>query len=215
MRTTGYHRVNNLYVQYGCGLSAPVGWLNFDASPTLRFERIPLIGRLYTMNVERFPTNVRYGDIVKGLPIEAGSCRGIYCSHILEHLALDDCDRALANTFRYLQRGGTFRMVVPDLEQLCRDYLSDSSSTAAHRFMEVSYLGRKQRPRGIIGLIKERLGNSAHLWMWDERSMVEKLKEHGFTQIRRCTFGDAADQKFREVEEKLRFDGCLAIQCSN
>ena len=49
---------DGLYVQYGCGLSAPAGWMNFDASPTLRFERSP-IGFLYTRNRERFPRNVR------------------------------------------------------------------------------------------------------------------------------------------------------------
>src|SRR5262245_22988509 len=31
-----------LYVQYGCGLSAPDDWLNFDASPTLWLQLIPV-----------------------------------------------------------------------------------------------------------------------------------------------------------------------------
>jgi hypothetical protein len=57
------------YIQYGCGWSAPVEWTNFDASPTLRFERLPLIGSFYTKNKQRFPANVRYGDIVSGLPV--------------------------------------------------------------------------------------------------------------------------------------------------
>ena len=57
--------MSGLYVQYGCGFSAPEGWKNFDASPTLQFERLPVIGRLFTKNASRFPENVRYGDIVK------------------------------------------------------------------------------------------------------------------------------------------------------
>ena len=57
-----------LYVQYGCGWCAPEGWLNFDASPTLRFERLPMLGGLYTRNAERFPAAVRYGDIVRYRP---------------------------------------------------------------------------------------------------------------------------------------------------
>src|SRR5882724_7131927 len=32
------------YVHYGCLFCAPESWLNFDASPTLRFERIPILG---------------------------------------------------------------------------------------------------------------------------------------------------------------------------
>ena len=49
------------YVQYGCRWSAPSRWQNFDASPTLRFERTPLIGRPYTKNQSRFPSNAEYG----------------------------------------------------------------------------------------------------------------------------------------------------------
>jgi Methyltransferase domain len=104
----------NPYVQFGCGFCAPVGWLNFDASPTLRFERLPLMGRVYTKNTHRFPNGVEYGDITKGLPIAPNSCRGIYCSHVLEHLALAEFDIALSNTFSYLKPNGVFRLVVPE-----------------------------------------------------------------------------------------------------
>ena len=59
-------------VQYGCGFSAPENWINYDSSPTLRFEKMPLIGTLYTRRSKdkqnRFPKNVLYGDIIKGLP---------------------------------------------------------------------------------------------------------------------------------------------------
>jgi SAM-dependent methyltransferase len=201
------------YVQYGCGWSAPEGWLNFDCSPTLRFERLPVVGRFYTRNARRFPPNVRYGDIVRGLPIPPGSCRGVYCSHVLEHLSLEDFDVALANTFKYLKPAGVFRFVVPDLEELARVYLADGSAQAAAKFMESSCLGKKKRVLGMRGLVMQWLGNSAHLWMWDEKSMGEKLRNHGFKDIRRAVFGDAEDNKFHEVEDVERFNGCLAMQC--
>jgi hypothetical protein len=201
------------YVQYGCGWSAPATWLNFDCSPTLRFERLPMVGRLYTKNTKRFPQNVRYGDIVRGLPISPASCKGIYCSHVLEHLALEDFHAALEHTFQYLEAGGIFRFVLPDLEQLARDYLADTSNSAASRFMEVSCLGRKHRARGVRGLVTDWLGNSAHLWMWDEKAMTEQLRQHGFQDIRKARFGDAENRRFNDVEDRGRFDGCLAMQC--
>ena len=70
------------YVQYGCAWSAPESWRNFDASPTLKFERLPIIGRLYTKNESRFPENVEFGDIIAGLPVPDDFCKGVYCSHI-------------------------------------------------------------------------------------------------------------------------------------
>lgn len=201
------------YVQFGCGFSAPEGWLNFDTSPTLRFERLPVFGRLYTRNAQRFPASVRYGNIIKGLPVADGACQGIYCSHVLEHLALDEFNAALRNVSRHLKPGGTFRMVLPDLEQLARDYVANTDPQAASKFMEDTYLGVKARPRGLGGFVRSWLGNSAHLWMWDERSLGEKLREHRFKEIHRAAFGDAEDKKFNEVEDPARFKGCLAMQC--
>lgn len=201
------------YIQYGCGWSAPATWLNFDCSPTLRFERIPLLGRLYSRNAQRFPQNVRYGDIVQGLPVPAASCRGIYCSHVLEHLALADFQAALRHTFTYLKPGGVFRLVVPDLERLAGSYLADPSPAAASHFMEAACLGMKERPRGLMALAANWLGNSAHLWMWDEKGLSEQLQSHGFSDIRRAAFGDAEDRIFDDVEDRERFDGCLAMEC--
>ena len=87
------------YVQYGCGFSAPSEWINYDASPTLYYERIPIIGKLYTRNNIRFPENVKFGDIIKGLPEEQDSCDGVYCSHVLEHLSYEDFIIAIKNTY--------------------------------------------------------------------------------------------------------------------
>ena len=83
--------VEKLYVQYGCGLSAPKEWVNFDVSPTLRLQKIPVVGNwLKKSSKVVFPSNVLYGDIVKGLPVADNSCDGVYCSHTLEHLSLED-----------------------------------------------------------------------------------------------------------------------------
>lgn len=201
------------YVQYGCGWSAPSGWRNFDASPTLRFERLPLIGRLYTKNESRFPQNVEYGDIVKGLSVTPESCTGVYCSHVLEHLSLNDLRAALHNTKRILRPGGIFRLVLPDLEYSARQYLSNHSNGAALVFMRETGLGRERRPNGFKGFIESWLGNSHHLWMWDYKSIEPALRSTGFVDIRRALFGDSLDPVFREVEDESRWDNCLGLEC--
>lgn len=204
---------DNRYIQYGCGWRAPEGWRNFDASPTLRFERIPLLGKLYTKNHERFPENVEYGDIVFGLPLPENSCQAIYCSHILEHLALDDFRMALKNTYRLLAPGGIFRFVLPDLEYLINEYRDNSSHEAAIKFMSVTRLGKEQRNRGMKALLAEWLGNSQHYWMWDYKSIRCELEETGFTGIRRAAFGDSAKLVFQAVEDPQRWENCLGVEC--
>jgi Methyltransferase domain len=202
------------YVQYGCGLTAPEGWLNFDASPTLRLQRLPLVGRIGAAGGTKFPANVRYGDIVKGLPIEPASCRAVYCSHVLEHLSLSELRTALANTRAVLASGGLFRLVVPDLRAAAQRYVADSSDTAAARFMTETFLGITERPRGLRGLLQSWLGNSHHLWMWDYPSLRRELETAGFKDIRAARLGDSEEPMFAIVEEESRWVDAVAIQCA-
>lgn len=203
---------NNKHVQFGCAWSAPDSWRNFDASPTLRYERLPVIGRLYTKNAMRFPENVEYGDVVKGLPIQPGSCDAVYCSHVLEHLSLEDFRAAIINTYELLSPGGVFRLVVPDLEALANAYVKSKDPLAAVVFMQDSFLGSISRPRGLTGALKAFLGNNAHLWMWDYKSLQHELDHAGFVNIRRCEFGDADDPLFKDVEDRDRFVNAVAIE---
>jgi len=204
------------YVQYGCGFSAPGEWVNYDASPTLRFERLPLLGKLYTRNNQRFPANVKYGDIVKGLPEHNDSCDGVYCSHILEHLAYEDFLTALQNTFKILKPGGAFRGVVPDLRAAVQDYIADYDSVEApaNQLMRGTMLGVESRPKSLISNIKGIYGNSKHLWMWDNKTLVYELKRAGFINIRTAGFNDSNDPIFKLVEEEGRFYKAAAFECN-
>ena len=199
------------YVHYGCGYCAPDGWLNFDCSPTLRIERMPVLGRLLgrlSGNTERFPAHVRYGDICRGLPVPEGLVQAVYASHILEHLSLQDCRIAIANTYRMLQPGGVFRLIVPDLLERARRYVAAAdahSAEASGMFMHSTYLGAESRPRSALGHLRRMVGNSSHLWMWDEHAMGAELARVGFVAIRRCALGDADDRMFDRVEHPDRF----------
>lgn len=190
-------------VQFGCGHSAPEGWINFDASPTLRLERFPIFGPLVRKNGARFPANVKYGDIIKGLPLKAQSVDFLYASHVIEHLSRDDALRALSNSFSYLAAGGVFRVVVPDLESRARRYIADQSDGSADRFMLDTGLGF-QESRTIRSAAGFMMGNSTHRWMWDFRSLGAEFQAVGFSNVRRCVFGDG-HPAFSAVEKEDRF----------
>ena len=209
--------MKKLYVQYGCGHSAPKEWVNFDVSPTLRIQKTPVIGTLLKKQLNTtFPVNVQYGDIIKGLPISSDSCDGVYCSHTLEHLSLQDFRKALQNTYRILKDGGIFRCVVPDLEYCARNYLDalgQGQAQASVEFVSSILMGVKERPRGVKGLLGSYFGNSHHLWMWDHKSLANELKQVGFRDIRNCTFNDSQDDMFTRVEDAGRFENAVAIEC--
>jgi len=201
------------YIQYGCGFCAPASWRNFDASPTLRFERIPMVGSLYSRNASRFPDNVEYGDIVRGLPVADGSCRAVYCSHVLEHLSLDEFRRALRNTRALLHDDGIFRLVMPDFEECVKAYMSSQDAEASIRFMSSSGLGTEARPRSPGSMLSALFGHARHHWLWDFKAARLELERSGLREIRRARYGDSTETRFADVEEEARWTNCLGIEC--
>jgi hypothetical protein len=211
---SGSRESKGIYAQYGCGLCAPAGWRNFDASPTLRLQRLPAVGRIvHIPGHPVFPRAVEYGDIVKGLPLAPGSCAGVYSSHVLEHLALDDFRTALRNTLSYLEPGGIFRALVPDFEAMARAYLQSDDPAACLAFISNARLGSEARPRGVRGWLRHWLGSDAHLWMWDYKSLAAELERAGFREIRRAEVGDSGDPAFDAVEDAARWEGSVAVHC--
>jgi predicted SAM-dependent methyltransferase len=204
------------YVQYGCGLSAPAGWINFDSSPTLKIQKTPLLGNLVKGRLNTvFPDNVKFGDIVKGLPIANESCDAIYCSHVLEHLSLEDFRIALKNTHKLLKRGGLFRLVMPDFEVLVNSYVNSKKNgnpEAAIKFMKDSGMALESRTRGMKGMLEGTLGNARHQWLWDDTSTMMELEKAGFKHIRKCALNDSSIEAFKLVEDADRFRGALAFE---
>jgi hypothetical protein len=203
------------YIQFGCGLCAPTSWINFDAGPIFWIEkRLPFLKRVMVKRgLPDYPDNIRYGDVIKGLPVRAASAKAVYCSHVLEHLALEECRQTLRNVYSYLAPGGTFRAVLPDLEWLAKAYIASPDNDAASRFMRDSDLGVSIPSGGMRGALKRVFGRSAHLWMWDYKNMARELAAVGFVEIRRAQFGDNSDAKFLEVEEASRWENCLGFEC--
>lgn len=203
-----------LYVQYGAGLTGPPAWKNFDSSPTLRLQRLPIVGRIARRYLApEFPDVIEFGDIVKGLPVREQSCEAIYCSHVLEHLALEDMRTALRNTFDHLRPGGTFRLVVPDLAMIADSYVASGDDGAALAFMRATLLGVERRERGLGALARGAMGNSKHLWMWDHASMSAELDRAGFVDIQRAELGDSGDPMFDAVEDADRWSGSVGLGC--
>ncbi len=120
---------------------------------------------------------------------------------------------ALRNSHRLLVEGGIFRLVLPDLEYLAHSYLSREDPSACIQFMEQTGLGKMTRNRGIAGFLREWIGNSNHLWMWDFKGVATELKVAGFRSIRKASPGDSVDIRFLDVEDAGRWVNCLGVEC--
>ena len=62
-------------------------------------------------------------NLTKPLPLPDDTFDATYSSHVLEHFSRDQGKKFVEEQFRVLKKGGVCRVVVPDLEMLCRSYL--------------------------------------------------------------------------------------------
>jgi predicted SAM-dependent methyltransferase len=63
-------------------------------------------------------------DLKKGIPYPDNSFDLVYHSHVLEHIPKEYAGSFLTECIRVLRPGGILRVVIPDLEQIVRTYLS-------------------------------------------------------------------------------------------
>jgi hypothetical protein len=79
--------------------------------------------------------------------------------------------------------------------------------------MEGTILGVKERNRNVTRFLRDWLGGSRHLWMWDYAGMENELRRAGYQSIRRATFGDSGDPVFALVEDLGRWTNALGVEC--
>jgi SAM-dependent methyltransferase len=67
---------------------------------------------------------VRQANLLETLPFDSNSISLVYSSHFLEHIPLHQVPSFLKECHRVLKPGGVIRLVLPDLEEMCREYLT-------------------------------------------------------------------------------------------
>ena len=131
------------YANIGCGSTWHQDWDNYDLAPQSK-EVSPL-------------------DITNEWSLATRSYDAIYSSHVLEHLSRPEAQDFLVNCYNTLKPGGLLRIVVPDIEGICREYLNqidairagDTSAKRKHQWMLLELLDQIVRTRsgGAMGQV--------------------------------------------------------------
>jgi predicted SAM-dependent methyltransferase len=103
--------MTSAYLNLGCGERFHADWVNLDLHPS--------------------NPSVQKWDLQANLPFPEESFDVVYHSHVLEHFSKCDGLRLLERCRRVLRRGGTIRVVVPDLERIVQLYLSSLEKCVA------------------------------------------------------------------------------------
>ena len=95
---------------------------------------------------------VKSVNLLKGFPFDNDSFDVVYSSHVLEHFTKEQAKTLLAEARRVLKPGGVLRIVVPDLENVCAEYLrvfslpdSDERKPLCYQWMMIELLDQLTR----------------------------------------------------------------------
>jgi SAM-dependent methyltransferase len=186
--------------------------INIDYSIALRVRNTkmlrPLVPLLFQgkrlKNFRALPENILVHNLAKGIPFPDGSVDAVYHSHLFEHLDREVGEKFLHEVKRVLKPGGIHRIVVPDFEFLCRDYIAHieaCASSPAECSKHDSFVapiieqcvrreasGSSQQG-GLRRFVENRLLGDArnrgetHQWMYDKINLTAKALEAGYKQV--------------------------------
>lgn len=99
-----YLSITPTCLNLGCGSRYHPDWINIDISP-------------------QGPGVIKH-DLSRGIPFSDSSCDVVYHAAVLEHMDRLEAAVFMNECYRVLKPGGIVRVGVPDLEKICRLYLS-------------------------------------------------------------------------------------------
>jgi SAM-dependent methyltransferase len=204
-------RVLNL----GCGhkVSSHPDVTNIDWSIYLRIRKSRFLFALspVLLSSERrrrlslIPSNIIPHNLSNGIPYPDNSVDVIFHSNMLEHLDRNIAETFLLEALRVLKPGGIHRIVVPDFERVCGDYLAHISvcdndqKECSHHEDYIARVIEQSVRREAVGTSLQRpfrrfienilLGDArrrgeTHQWMYDRVSLTELLRRLGYKDVK-------------------------------
>jgi len=111
------------------------------------------------INIDWAPKNktVQQANLLESLDFPDNNFTLVYTSHFLEHIPRKDVADVVKEIYRVLKFGGIIRIVVPDFEEMCREYISklDEGDFEKASFVTVEILDQ---------LVRQKSGGELNEW---------------------------------------------------
>ena len=152
-----------------------------------------------------------YLNVKRKFPFQKGTWDIVYSEHMLEHIYVDDVSRVLKEIYRVLKPGGLFRVTVPDLEIHAKNYV-EKNKEFFDPIIE-KYKSRWDKQKNKYWLVRSPGGAFMtravqrfyrHRWMYDFETLSSCLKEVGFSECHKMSFGNSCKDEAGKMDKKER-----------
>lgn len=172
----------------GCGKVRFDGWVNLDENSAL--DTVDLVW-----------------DLRRGLPVPDGSCRFVYCEHLLEHLTAEQGLSFLRECRRALNRDGVLRVAMPSLDVILERAVSDN-----WRDQDWLTWSKHGKVKTRAEMINVAFRNWGHQYLYDREELHRRLAEAGFSRVVDCALGESSKSELKHRE--TRPDSLLVCEAS-
>ncbi len=174
-----------LKLHLGCGYDIRSGWVNIDAFST------PPDVKLKDINTFA----IQY-DLRQPIPLENSSSSYIYSSHFWEHLPFEDGYQLLNDCYRWLEKGGVFRIVLPDFDSTFRAYVAQDRAyfQILHQSGVVSNHQGLTDGTNLIDFINYSVYQEGqHRYIYNPEKLMQILRYIGYSEVKVSSFDQAID----------------------
>lgn len=155
------------------------GWVNAD---------------MFIFKFWRCPENQWLVDLRYPLNCESNYWHGVFTEHAIEHLYPAHALNLFKEIYRTLKPECWLRVSVPDLEKYVNFY-----AKGEHEGFNKKW---STKAEGIWSLTQ----NFGHLSVWDFDLLAQTLRNVGFVDVRRVSFGEGTDKKIIKEKEGRRWE---------
>lgn len=169
-----------IMLNVGCGADYKEGWVNIDNNSDNNIERLDL-----------------NWDLRNPLPYKNDSVDFIFNEHFFEHLTAEEGQVCMKDFKRVLKQGGVMRIAMPDLEEAIKQYLDPKWKTRP--FIKNFGLEFVETRAELLNMSFSWWG---HKWLYDWEELERRLKQAGFTKVKRCKQRESNYEQLQKLESR-------------
>jgi predicted SAM-dependent methyltransferase len=168
-------------LQLGGGPNLLDGWLNSDL----------VHGQIFLNVTRRFP-------------IPDQSLAYVFTEHMIEHVSEPRGLHVIRESFRVLRPGGVLRVTTPDLRKVITIYEDDNPSVSLRDYLAFldETLPHDSHPRAAQ-MLNTYMRAWGHQFVYDEEDLTAKLRDAGFSEVKRVEPGVSEHQALRGLESHV------------